>query len=197
LTAVRQAILLVSALALGACSSGQLVDHRPDANESPDANGSPGTVTFRLVLPSTRSFCDHLPACQLGVTHVSVTSTIGEPIQTSPGVCPTYCSAQCTPLLCPLICPISSDVALTNVEGSWDGSYYEASTCGSNTACLNKRFVAPSVYVVQMCATPGTLAEGDAGPPTCTPSGREECAGVPFMFPSPSVVEASLPDTIN
>ena len=191
--AVRQAIVLVPALALAACSSGQLSDHVPDQTVSP------GTVTLRLLLPSTRSFCDQLQPCQGFATHITLANTFGQPFQTSAGSCPTFCSAQCMPQACPpAVCVIGGGVALTGDEMTWEGSYYERSTCGSNTACYNKRFVAPGHYVAHMCATPGTLGEGDAGPPpTCTASGPEECVDVPFVIPSPSVVEASLPDTIN
>ena len=45
-----------------------------------------------------------------------------------------------------------------------------------------------------MCATPGTLSDGDAGMPTCTASGPEECAQVQFEIPGPSPIEATLPD---
>jgi hypothetical protein len=191
---VRQAVLLFPALALAACSSGQLGDHVPDQTVSP------GTVTLRLLLPSTRSFCDQLPPCQGFATHITLANTTGQQFETSAGSCPTFCSVQCTPQACPpAICVIGGGVALTGDEMTWDGSYYEGSTCGSGTSCLNKRFVLPGHYTAQMCATPGTLSGGtiDSSPPTCTASGPQECVAVQFDIPSANPVEASLPDTIN
>ena len=64
--------------------------------------------------------------------------------------------------------------------------------------CYNTSFVAAGQHVARMCATPGTLGQdADTGLAACTASGPEECVEVPFMIPSSTVVEASLPDTIN
>ena len=187
MVAVRQAILLVPALALAACSSGQPGDHVPDQTVSP------GSVTFSLLLPSTREFCDQLP-CTFGTTHLSINNALGQPFQLSPGLCPTFCSAQCREELCPRFCPISGGVAATSVQVTWDGSYYESSTCGSGTSCYDKRFVHAGHYVAFFCATPGTLNGGDTLPTTCAATGPQECAEVQFMIPSSAVVVASLPD---
>jgi hypothetical protein len=183
---VRQVILLVLALAAG-CSKGLGADYVPDPKESP------GSVTLRLLLPSTRSFCDHLQ-CGSGAAHVTIANTYGEPILTSPGFCPTLCSAQCTTQLCPLICPIGSDVAVTSIEMTWDGTFYRSSTCGGGaTSCLEKTFVHPGSYEAILCATPGSLSDGDAGMPTCTASGPEECVRVRFEIPGPTI-EVPLSD---
>jgi hypothetical protein len=192
-TTARLGRLLLATLALAACKSAELGDHPPDPKMSP------GTVTLRLLLPSTRSFCDQLQACQFSATHITLANTFGQPFQISTGFCPTFCSAQCTPQPCPgIACPIGGGVALTtSVEMTWDGSYYDSSTCGSGTTCYIPRFVAPGHYTAQMCATPGTLSDGDAAPPpTCTASGPQECVAVQFEIPGPTV-EASLPEQVD
>jgi hypothetical protein len=152
-------------------------------------------VTFRLLLPSTRSFCDQLETCQFSASHISFSTTTGQSLQIGTQWCATICSAQCTPSPCPGIpCAIGGGVAVTTVEQTWDGSYYESSTCGQGMACVIPRHVPPGHYVARVCATPGTLAESDGGPPSCMATGPQECVDVPFDLPGPSPIEVSLPD---
>jgi hypothetical protein len=188
--AVRQAVLSIPplALALAACGSRQISDHVPDQTVSPNS------VTFTLLVPRTRSFCEQ-PQCEFGGSHMlSITDTSGQPLQLSPGACPTFCSADCTQEVCPIPCPPPTGFALAGAQMTWDGSYYESSTCGSGTSCYEKRIADPGHYVATFCAMPGEISEGMYGLPTCFASGPEECVEVQFMFPSSAFVVASLPD---
>jgi len=182
--------LAVAALALASCNIPQLGDGQTSQSTSP------GTVTLRLDLPDTRTFCDQLATCAFSTTHITIATVAGQVLQLSPGFCPTLCGAQCQPQLCPAIaCPIGGGQAVTQVSLIWDGSYYESGTCGSGTSCVSKRFVLPGRYVANMCATPGTLSQGDAGPTaTCTATGQQECIAVTFELPGPPTIERALPD---
>ncbi len=193
-------ILVVAAFASGAlvgCSAGHL-------GEPPDPSVSPGTVSFRLLLPSTRSFCDQQQHCGGPFPyHIGFSTESGERLPlTTTGWCTPDCS--CQPHPCPLHPPIicagpPTGMAVTKVEGSWNGYYNESSTCGDGTACYNTKYVLPGRYVAWLCATPGTLtetesaADGGAPTPTCTATGPEECVQVPFNIPGPSPIEVPLP----
>jgi hypothetical protein len=155
-------------------------------------------VTLRLGLPSTRSFCDQLQACAFSQTHITITTVAGQALQLASGLCPTICSDGCRPQPCPaLACPIGGGQAVTQVELTWDGGYYQQSTCGSsNTSCVDRHFVLPGRYTAHMCATPGTLGPSDGSTPApsmCTATGPEECVDVQFELPGPPLVEAALP----
>ena len=151
---VRLAILGSTVLTLVACNMGSLGDGQQTYQDT-----SPGTVTLRLDLPSTRSFCDQLQACAFSAEHVSITTASGKTLQLASGLCPTLCADQCRPMPCPaLACPIGGGQAVTQVELDWDGSYYDPGTCGNGNSCVSHRFVLPGRFTAHMCATPGTLA---------------------------------------
>ena len=194
--AVRLQILALAALALGACNAGHL-------GASPDPSVSPGMVSFRLLLPPTRSFCDQQQICGGPFpSHIGFTTESGEPLPTTTtGWCPQQCS---NPSPCPLIPPLiclgpPTGVAVTKVEGSWDGSSVEWSTFGDGTSCYSSTYVLPGRYVAWFCVTPGNLTETDRGPdggaptPTCTATGPQECVQVQFNIPGPSPIEVALP----
>src|SRR4029077_8377629 len=177
-------------LSLASCNIPQLGDGQTYQNTSP------GTVTLRLDLPDTRTFCDQLATCAFSAQHITIATIAGQTLQLSAGFCPTLCGDQCRPQSCPAIaCPIGGGQAVTQVALTWDGSYYESGTCGSGTSCLSRRFVLPGRYVANMCATPGTLSQGDASPTeTCTASGTPECVAVTFKLPGPPTIARALPD---
>ncbi|HXU05901.1 MAG TPA: hypothetical protein VN903_33335, partial [Polyangia bacterium] len=103
------------------------------------------------------------------------------------GPCPGY--ATCLPTG-----PVG--VAVTSVETTWNGSYVEWASCGDGIACYDPRYVRPGRYFARLCVTPGTLTVTDSfGPPTCTPTGAEECVDVAFDLPGPALVEVPLPPT--
>jgi hypothetical protein len=183
---MRLATLALSATILAACSSGRLGDGRTDPGVSP------GTVTVRLTLPSTESFCDTIDGCS-GVAHVFFGKEPGNWLTVGAGgYCPLQCSSQCIQPPCRVAggaCPpIAAGVLVTNVEGTWDGSYVEWSTCGSGTACYNPHFVPPGRYYARLCATPGTLTDT-----VCTATAAQECVDLPFDLPGPSPIEVPLP----
>jgi len=181
--------ILATVLSLAACNIGQLGDTQTYQSTSP------GMVTFKLDLPSTRSFCDQVATCGTGVYHVSFSDVAGHGFTLSPGFCATLCSGQCTPQACPAIpCISAGGQAVTQIQESWDGAYYEPGKCGSGFSCFNRRYVLPGRYVAHMCATPGTLVQGDAGPPNCTAVGPPECVDVTFELPGPPTIERALPD---
>jgi hypothetical protein len=187
---VRLAILASTVFVAAACNMGTLGDGQQTYQDT-----SPGTVTLRLDLPSTRSFCDQLQTCAFSAEHISITTASGKTLQLASGLCPTLCSNQCRPIACPAIaCPIGGGQAVTQVELAWDGSYFDPGTCGNGNSCVSQRFVLPGRYTAHMCATPGSLAQtSDVGPSTCTATGPEECVDVQFELPGPPVVEVPLP----
>jgi len=179
----------VLSLSPAACNIGQLGD-APTYQST-----SPGTVTFKLDLPSTRSFCDDIATCGFGVYHVSFSDLNGHAFQIATGWGATECTSQCVPQLCPGIPCISGGGQLvTQVQESWDGSYFEPGTCGAGVSCFSQRYVLPGRYLAHMCATPGTLTPGDAGPSNCSHSGPQECVDVTFQLPGPPTIERALPD---
>jgi hypothetical protein len=193
---VRSSILLVAVLASGllvACNAGHLGE--------PPPNVSPGMVSFRLLLPSTRSFCDQQPNCGSFPDHISFATESGEflPFRTW-GFCEQDCShPSACPKIIPTPCIPPSGVAVTKVEGSWDGGYLEWSKFSDGTSCYSSKYVLPGRYVAWLCVTPGTLSETasplDGGAPTttCTATGPQECVQAPFNIPGPSPIEVALP----
>lgn len=178
-------ILAAAALVFtAACSSGQLGEQAPP-------NVSPGTVTLRLQLPSGQSFCDVIEGCA-GPPQVFIGTAPGNWLTPNGGpFCAVECSNQCAPTPCPAIgacVAVAFGVPVTNVEMTWDGSYVNWSTCGSGTACFNRRFVPPGRYVARLCATPGTLIDAS----TCTQTAPEECVEATFDLPGPPLVEVPL-----
>jgi len=186
LRVVRAAVLAATFFGLAACSQATL--GQPDSG----ANSSPGTVTLHLALASTTSFCDP-PEVACSPSHIGITTLAGQALQVVTGTCPLICSSQCVPPPCADgQCPPSGQ-AVTEATLTWDGSYYESSTCGQGWGCWMRKFVGPGRYFAHMCATPGMLGQGDGGWPTCTATGQQECVDTPFDFPGPSTVEATLP----
>ena len=191
-------LLLPAVLAAGlvGCGSRQLGGDPVDGGQPFDPGVSPGTVTFRLSLPSTRTFCDQVDPCSKGPVHFSFVAASGALLW--PNLvdrCPTFCSDECIPTPCPAIpCGLGSGVALTgDLEATWDGSHYESAICGINVGCARNKFVAPGNYLVEMCATPGTLkVDETTGVQNCAAMGRQECVAVPFAIPGPTVT-GSLP----
>jgi len=186
---ILAAVFVSVSLSLAACNIGQLGD--PQTYQST----SPGMVAFKLDLPSTRTFCDQVATCGFGVAHVTFDDANGHGFTLNPGWCATLCSSQCLPQSCPEItCTSGGGVAITTIQTSWDGAYYEPGTCGRSVSCYSRRYVLPGRYVAHMCATPGTLTQSDAGPSNCTPSGPQECVDVTFEIPGPPMIERALPD---
>ena len=198
---MRIAILAPTVLAVAACSSGELREHAP-----PEM--SPGTVTIRLLLPSTQTFCDQTNGCY-GWQHIFVGSdpaTLPEgAMQWWPSyagsACAPQCANNCVQDYCPVpgiipcpIQPLGVGEPVTNVETTWNGYYEDWSTCGANVACYNPHYLPRGRYYARMCVTPGTITQTDgSAPPTCVQTGAEECVDVAFDAPGPSLIEVPLP----
>jgi len=186
---LRFSILALSPLVFTvACSSGQLGDAPHDPGVSP------GSVTFHLQLPAARSYCDLVNGCAGDPQHVSIATTTGNWLELSVGFCAIDCSKSCVVHPCDLLCPIGTAFAVTQVEKTWDGSYFAQSTCGNATPCTETRYVAPGRYRARLCATPGEVGMAQAGNQTCTSTGPEECVETTFDIPGPSPIEMALPD---
>ncbi len=155
--------------------------------------GSPGSVTLRLVIPSSHSFCDQATGCETGA-HITILDATGHAVAITAPSCSTFCSAACTPLPCPGIACIPQGFPVKTSEISWDGSSYRSSTCGGGTACFQPQVSPAGHYVARMCATPGTITTADGGiPSTCTATGPIECVDVPFDLPGRSPIVGTLP----
>jgi hypothetical protein len=101
--------------------------------------------------------------------------------------CETPCTT-CQPIGCPALCIAPQPMKAGGERITWDGTFWEASTCGSNTACRQHACAAPGRYKVKMCAAPRT---SDAGP-FCMPGATPTCAELEFDYPSPATVEGVL-----
>jgi hypothetical protein len=186
---VRLLLLASTTFVLAACNIGALGD--PQTYQ----DTSPGMVTFQLDLPATRSYCDQIFACGGGPAHVTFTDAAGNVLQVDGSFCATDCS-RCAPTPCPAIAciPGGSGQPVTQVQATWDGSFYQSATCGQGVSCTARHYVLPGRYKAHMCATPGTIGQGDAGMPTCTNTGPQQCVDVNFQLPGPPLIETSLPD---
>jgi hypothetical protein len=157
-----------------------------------DAGHSPGTVTLRLNLPPTTSFCDMScsPAAQ---RHITIFGVDKKPVPIDPPSCLVMCSETCQPFACPAggACALTG-VAVTGAELKWDGAEYPQSTCGAGYACYKPAYVPAGTYIAHMCATPGSLTSPLNGQPICTTNGQEACTDVTFTLPGKSVVEGTL-----
>jgi hypothetical protein len=153
---------------------------------------SPGTVTLRLVLPASRSFCDQVNGCA-APTHIAIVTTSGQAITTDVASCTPQCSGQCQPLFCGSCLPPHGEALTTEYVFTWDGATYSTSTCGAGVMCYQTQFVPGGHYIARMCATPGNVTTADGGLSSmCTATGPAECVDVPFDLPGPSPVEGKL-----
>jgi hypothetical protein len=163
--------------------------------------GSPGTVTLRINVPPTQTFCDENPSCS-STQHLWVMTASGQALTLGSVGCNISCSA-CAGLPCPelpiVACPAGNyGVAVTDYDFTWDGSYLESSACepsGASIAlsCLDAKVAPAGTYVARFCATPGVLNTTDGGVPSCTPTGPQECVEVRFDLPSSQPVVITLP----
>jgi hypothetical protein len=186
---VQFRFLALGTLALAACNAGHLDDGSPT-----DQGVSPGTVTLRLELSNTPSFCDVVSQCGVGTSHFSFRTVSGEALEIGTRYCATDCST-CARLPCPAIPACATPTVgqlVTEVETSWDGSYVASGTCGNGVACVSQRFVRPGRYDAHLCATPGMVTTSETTGSPCTPTGDSLCVDVPFDLPGPSPVAATL-----
>ncbi len=155
------------------------------------AAGSPGTVTLRLALPASTSFCD--VSCGDVAPHITILTIDKKPVPTQPPACVPLCAANCQAFGCPQggACLLTG-VAVTSAELKWDGSTYQTSTCGAGISCYQPTIAPAGKYIARMCATPGKLSQPTDSPPVCTATGVQSCTDVVFAFPSGGIVQGSL-----
>jgi hypothetical protein len=148
-----------------------------------------GTTSFHMSAASGPNdrFCVGL---QCSATWMTVTSMSGEEMPLS-APCETPCDT-CQPVGCPAICVAPQVMKPDGERLTWDGTFWQASTCGAHLACRGKACAAPGRYKVKMCAAART---SDAGPipgfcssPDTTPT----CVELEFDYPSSSTVEGML-----
>jgi hypothetical protein len=181
-------------LACGSVKTGSTVSARSSDGGSADANGfdggvSPGTTSIQFTVVGPDSYCATEDDCGGG------TPTIGiDELGTVDTSCTSVDCTTCGAFGCVLIdCENETGVAITGGQVQWDGAYSTISTCGfAGTTCIGTAFAKPGRYTATMCATPGTLIGGDAGPPQCVASGPPKCGHVAFDFPSSVVAMGTI-----
>jgi hypothetical protein len=160
------------------------------------AAGASGTITFELVLPAGKPFCDQWSMCALAApSHLEILTAAGQALTLAAPLCADRCGSPCQITACPpLACVAAFGTVLTGAEAPWDGTTYTDGTCPSTGNSCTARTHAPAgSYVARMCATPGTLNPPDGGLAQCAATGPVECVDVPFTYPGPSPVVAHLP----
>lgn len=163
----------------------------PAAGGAGGQSTSPGTVSVKVTIAPGASFCD-ADACG-PATHVWFSDPGGTYINTAPPFCRAACAVGCVQPPCPgFACPMIG-LAYTGEQRTWNGVYYQQSTCGAAVECYQQRFVQAGRYVASVCATPGIQTGPDSGVnPTCTKTGERQCAKVTFDFPASAPVELTL-----
>jgi hypothetical protein len=104
--------------------------------------------------------------------------------------CDTCQTAICHPIVCRSTLPLTEQ----GETMSWDGSYYEHSTCGASaTSCQAATCATPGTYTFQVCGflnpTPAQ-ADGCQTAPSTTP---HVCTSVDFTYPATSPVILTMP----
>jgi hypothetical protein len=190
-------VIGLAALLMPACGSAKTSstvsarssDGGPAGGSGFDGGVSPGTTSIQFTVVGPDSYCATEDDCGSG------TPTIGiDELGTGDTGCPSVDCATCDADPCLLIdCENPTGVAITGGQVQWDGAYSTISTCGfAGTTCVGTAFAKPGRYTATMCATPGTLTGGDAGPPQCVASGPQKCGHVAFDFPSSVVAMGTI-----
>jgi hypothetical protein len=108
-----------------------------------------------------------------------------EPLALTPGRCATSC-VDCRELVCPSRPCSAMGLPMTDTEFVWDGTYYEASTCGAGVPCVAERRANDGHYVAEWCGLRGTRTIDSIGAPQCIEGGDRRCVSVAFDFPASS-----------
>src|SRR5262245_17732170 len=85
---------------------------------------------------------------QCSAIFMIITSTSGEQMPIS-APCETKCG-DCMPVGCSTLCVAPQSMKPDGERLIWDGTFWQASTCGAGTACRQKTCVAPGRYKVKM-----------------------------------------------
>jgi len=153
---------------------------------------SPGTVTLKLVVSSTKSYCVQTDTCSY-FDAITIKDSFGHVVQRWVGDCNYVDCQSCQQLACPGYACQPQGVAIDGETLTWDGSYFGPSTCGAGQVCTGKLYMPAGSYTAVMCATPGDLAPDSSNVMQCTNTGPQECVEVPFEFPSSQPYTGTLP----
>jgi hypothetical protein len=126
----------------------------------------------------------------LSITDTSgVTLPAGQPLGLSLG-CFSMCN-DCRVVSCPGLCPAPQPMNPDGERLTWDGTFYQPSTCGAQITCRLRQCALPGKYSVKMCATRSGV---DGGQPfACSGvSTPETCTTLDFDYPSADVVEGVI-----
>jgi hypothetical protein len=120
--------------------------------------------------------------CSASWMTISSLSGVPMPIEQP---CETMCG-DCMAIGCPAICVQPRTMAFGGERLTWDGTFWEASTCGAGTACRQKACAAPGRYTVKMCVS---RRGADLA---CEPSADPFCGPIDFDYPSSTPVEMMI-----
>src|SRR5579859_250170 len=167
----------------GSAGNGGSGGHPVDAGR--DAPGTcAGTVTFQFTAANGKS-SDWCVGANCSDVWVTITSSTGTPVTPSIlcGVtCDTCTSTPCPPIACRIPQPMKAQ----GETATWDGTDWQAGTCGANTACRGRQCAAPGHYIAKMCASRSVPDGGPLG--QCSTNPMLTCVDVPFDYPTSSVV---------
>src|SRR5450432_1521472 len=150
---------------------------------------SPGTTSIDFKVAGAGSYC-MMSDCGAGPS-IGIKDAAGGAL-TLETSCSNVACASCSKSACPGFACQPMGIAVTGAHLDWNGGYYATSTCGAGTSCLEPVFAKPGMYTATVCATPGMLTGGDAGPAKCVASGPAKCGQVQFEFPSMTVVNGTI-----
>jgi hypothetical protein len=145
------------------------------------------TVTFQIKAASG-SWCLG-QSCSTG--WVSIRDASGNLVNRS-NLCQTSCDT-CNMTLCPpLFCALPSPMLAAGAIETWDGTFFESSTCGANgRPCVAKGCAHPAKYTAVMCAAANPSPDSGTGCSGVT-AVQQTCVEVPFDYPPTAPVVGTL-----
>lgn len=143
-----------------------------------------GMTKFHMTEASGTDYC---VGTQCTLSWVSVKAMNGKSMSLSGG-CVTTCDV-CRPIACAasLACVAPQHMTPEGQSITWDGTYYEPSTCGAGLSCQDKQCAPPGRYIATMCANRSTSDAGMAG--FCQAAPTPTCVDVEFDYPTAATVE--------
>lgn len=150
----------------------------PDAPADSPAACPAGSIQFVMqVAPGGTSYCTGSTGCAPG--WLSIRPQGGTPFLLNGG-CTTTCAA-CEPVACPLICAAPTRIPPSGVTDTWNGTMFDASTCGAGVSCVNQECAPAGTYVARMCGNAERTLEASVG--ACVGDATATCVEVPFTWP--------------
>jgi hypothetical protein len=147
-----------------------------------------GAVTFELNLApgvAGSTFCLGAPRSCTDFDWLSIlTADGGSGISLVRGCVPDCSDCMAAP--CPIVCAPITALGDAGARSSWNGAYWQHSTCGpSALSCTNDECAPAGEYIARFCGYPQAPDAG-ASPTQCLPSATPTCVDVPFVWPPPS-----------